>query len=163
MRYEAGYKWNSLQWDNHFSIGTRGPLAVVTEFATSSAYQMAIAPISERVIAGYGWNQLFPSGISDGRWICIEVHLKMDTNGSDGVGEIWIDGVLRASRKDVNYSNNNELSKQGWTYFYFDGNQHNPSNGKRMYVDWDDIVVRTSYIGPTYAPPAAPTGLRTVQ
>lgn len=39
-----------------------------------------------------------------GQWRCLEAHVKLNTAGqSNGVQEYWIDGVLQASRSDLNF------------------------------------------------------------
>ncbi len=78
---------------------------------------------------------------SDGLFHCFEIHLKMDSNGTDGIGRLWIDGVLRASNAGVNWSNGNATARAGWKKFFFHENQNNPGNGRPMYVDYDDMVI----------------------
>ena len=69
---------------------------------------------------------------------------KMDTDGSDGIAEMWIDGVKRLTYTNVNYG-----THSGWTSLVIGSNQAKPNNGRSMAVDFDDIAVsNTGYIGP---------------
>jgi len=68
----------------------------------------------------------------------------MDTNGYDGIAEMWVDGVRKIHYTDVDFG-----TASGWTYFAIGSNQRYPSNGRCMAVDFDDIAVsNTGYIGP---------------
>jgi len=106
-----------------------------------------------------GWSTVYPGGVSDGSWHSYEVHMKMDTNSSDGIGRIWVDGKLVSNVTNVNWSNGDSASKNGVTWFDFQNNQASLANGRVIYVDTDDMVVYTStppnrdasgnpYIGP---------------
>jgi hypothetical protein len=68
----------------------------------------------------------------------------MDTNGYNGIAEMWVDGVRKIHYTDVDFG-----TAGGWTYFAIGSNQRYPSNGRCMAVDFDDIAVsNTGYIGP---------------
>ena len=143
IRHQAGYAFSSLEDDKNLYIYSAGNVTqVIPEFYTNT-YRLASqsTPNPNPVItSNYGWNQIMGGSVGDGLWHCFEIHLKMDTNGSNGVGQLWVDGVLRASNNAVNWSNNSATAQQGWEYFIFEENQKYISGGP-YYVDYDDMVV----------------------
>ena len=95
----------------------------------------------------------------DGQWHLWEFHVKY-TNGSNGILELWID-----QKKAIDVNNAN-LAAAPLTNVLIGSNGFTPSNGRCMYIDYDDIAIsNTGPIGPlptdTLAP-AAPSNL-TVQ
>ncbi|MEK7657929.1 MAG: fibronectin type III domain-containing protein [Patescibacteria group bacterium] len=96
---------------------------------------------------------------SDGQWHMYEVHLKTDTNGSNGIAEMWIDGVKRLS-----YSNA-YFGSAGFDGILIGSNSRDPLNGRCMAVDYDDIAIsNTGPIGPITGggdaqAPSVPIGL----
>ncbi|HJX18604.1 MAG TPA: hypothetical protein VJ437_10455 [Acidiferrobacterales bacterium] len=171
IRYEHGFTWNSLVTQKLLYINSAGPNAVVVHFAWSDELQ-----ISSRDYGGYyasgpgnGWNTIMAAGgtdargnkMSDGKWHLYEIHLKTDTNGTDGIAEMWVDGIRRVAVTNANFG------ARGFNYVGIGENAIDPLNGRCMAVDYDDIAIRTTGpIGPvgpadTIAP-AAPTNL-TVQ
>ena len=85
---------------------------------------------------------------SDGQWHLYEIHLKMDTNGRNGIVEWRVDGVKMLHRTDVNF---NYKSRSGWSYMVIGDNGGRVANGvpSAYYVDYDDIVISTTGpIGP---------------
>ena len=103
---------------------------------------------------GYGWNNIMQNGStddygrkrSDGAFHCYELHLKMDTNGNNGVAQIWIDGALVYDRSDLDLG----TAISGWNYISFPQNGRGTNNGVDCgYIDIDDMVINnTGYIGP---------------
>jgi hypothetical protein len=95
-------------------------------------------------------------GFATGRWISVETEIKLNAPGqSDGEVRVYVDGALvieRTGLSDVRNANQtlplNSIFVGGW---YSNGGNNvascvNPSPVSRRYID--DIVVRTSYIGP---------------
>lgn len=146
MRHQSGYSFSSLQDDKNLYIySASSSYQVIPEFSGSN-YRLAIqgGPDPEQIItSGYGWSQVMGGSSGDGQWHCYEIHLKMDTNGSNGIGRLWIDGTLRASNTAVNYSNNNATAQQGWSEFVFEENGKYISDGPWT-VDYDDMVIYNS-------------------
>ena len=142
-RYQAGFKWSSLVYSKelYFNSGTPSVSAIVAFHGGGYTVGAQGTPDAYQVDSNYGWNSIMGGSVSDGKFHCYEVHLKMDTNGTDGIGRIWIDGVLRAENTHVNWSNNLSASKSGWREFEIKSNQSSPVNGQVVYVDFDDIVV----------------------
>lgn len=159
MRYQNGFKWNPLIYDKILYFNPGESRAVVPEWY--GADQSNVWTFSGQNYTGSGgWTTIMGGSASDGQWHAYEVHLKMDTNGSNGTAEMWIDGIKRVSHTNVNFG-----TQSGWTYFVIGENQSSPNNGGCFYVDFDDISVSiTGYIGlitNTLAP--APPSSLTVQ
>jgi len=112
---------------------------------------------------GSGFNGLngYPPGSDgqgDGLWHWIEIHMKIDTNGADGIFEAWADGVQFFDIHDGNYC---ATPISSLTFFT---NQTYATNNNCMYEYIDDIAISTTgYIGPIgtpdTTPPAAPSGV----
>lgn len=98
-----------------------------------------------------GWKTFVGKGdmVSDGDWHWIEVHLKMDTNGSNGVVRIWMGHAGHAGTLVLNANNVNWGTGAGWQEFAIPENLGFADNTQDMYHDIDDIAVRTTGpIGP---------------
>jgi hypothetical protein len=93
------------------------------------------------------------STTGDGQWHCYELHAT-----AAGMQEWWIDGVYQGQSTGANTT----LSNFNGIIVQFNTNQDLTSGGN---VDWDDMVMSSSYIGPIgggggdTTPPAAPSGL----
>lgn len=91
-----------------------------------------------------GWETVYPTGISDGSWHAWEIHMKMDTNNTNGVGQVWMDGVLIGSKTDFNWSNGDTASRAGWTWFSPVENNQGTNNGGAIYIDIDDMAIQNT-------------------
>ena len=146
-RYELGFEWNN-------SIDIKSLYFKATDSNPYVGYQggdyrfywggNGAGTIDYPRGSGGGWDDVYPSGIADGTWHCFEIYMKMDTNGVDGVGRIWVDGVLVANKLDVNWSDNNSKPHPGWENFEFLSNQKDPGLSRPYYVDYDDMVIYNS-------------------
>jgi hypothetical protein len=170
MRYEQGFQWSELvnQKILYFDPVTF-PRLIVEYYGQDKVQIYSYAVNQGWPSVGDGWNTVMANGgtdangnkTSDGQWHLWEFHVKIDTNGSNGILELWID------QKKVVEVNNANLAAAPLTNVLIGSNGFTPSNGRCMYVDYDDIAIRTTGpIGPvgpadTLAP-AAPTNL-TVQ
>jgi hypothetical protein len=146
MRYEAGFQWNPLTYDKILYFDTGQSNAIVVEFYGSDKLNIWSLFGDQNLASssGTGWSTLMGGGASDGQWHYYEFHIKVDTTGNNGVTEMWIDGVRRLNIQNINFGGHN-----GWHFFVIGSNQRAPSNGRCMYVDFDDIAVSTTgYIGP---------------
>ena len=167
IRYPQGFKWSSLDYhkllylytDRETNAGTQA----IPEFGDGIDDMRIYAQSGGGTYGcegGCGWNTMMGGPAGDGKWHAVEFHVKMDTNGSDGIAQAWIDGVQRFNHTNVNYSNG---SRRGWQWFQINGNQKSPNNGGCVFVDYDDMAVSsTGYIGPvkgtkTALPAPAPT------
>ncbi|GAF78899.1 unnamed protein product, partial [marine sediment metagenome] len=91
--------------------------------------------------SGEGWSTWTNGAnlISDGEWHCVETHMKMDTDQTDGIGRIFIDGVLKEENLAVDYSDGNATAQLGWTDIDIGANQNMPADLR--YMDYDDIII----------------------
>ena len=153
MRYQAGFKWNPLVADKWLYFHPGEPHAVVPEWYSDEVNVWSLAQGNHRSLTNNGWSQVMGGSVSDGKWHFYEVHLKMDTNGADGVAEVWIDGTKKLTATDVDYG-----TQAGWSYFVIGHNKGVVSNGVPMAIDFDDFVV--SSIGPIGPFPMAPKTLQ---
>ncbi len=180
MRYEEGFKWSTLLYDKWLYIRTGATsIDVIPGFCNGNGVAAGVQGSVDNYQIyndSRGWQYVYGNE-SDGSWFCVEIHIKMDTNGSDGVGELWLNGELIASNYAVNYSRGNPTAQQGWTWFLIGSNQSSPNNGRPMYVDFDDFYVTNTrpsnkdangkyFIGPLGSsslppdpPPSPPTGI----
>lgn len=87
------------------------------------------------------------STISPGRWYCIEQRLKLNTPGdSDGILEVWVDGVKILSETALMFRKSSELKiEKVWFNYYF-GGVDKPKFPFNIYMD--NIVIASEYIGP---------------
>jgi hypothetical protein len=150
MRYESGFAWigGGPGYDKWLYILTGGSTDVIPEFAGAGITAYAQGPgIGENYqvnTSSYGWDDIMGGATSDGLWHCYEFYIKMDTDQTDGVGRIWIDGTLRAENIAVNFSGGDAASQPGWTRTLIGSNQSTPDNGRVMAVDFDDMVIYSS-------------------
>lgn len=98
------------------------------------------------------YGKTFPWGhdlstLEPGRWYCIEQHLKLNTPGqSNGLLEIWIDGVKIYRKSDLYLRDTKKLKiEKVWLNFYF-GGVAKPLQNFDMYID--NVVIAADYIGP---------------
>lgn len=185
MRYEAGFTWlnNQVYYNKVLYINSGSPgVSVIPEFVSHSGDSFAStiqggAEAYQVNADGFGWSTIMGGNSSDGIFHCFEVYIKMDTNGTDGAGSIWIDGVLVKDAIGVDFSGGNIITRDGWTWFEMASNQNAPNNGRVEYVDYDDIIIYNqtppnldangnSFIGPIdwvngedNIPPSSPSGL----
>lgn len=152
MRYQEGYKKridsvgdkiiypNGSQWFQFYQFDY---IQLVSSYPGGDSYRSA---------SGKGWDNINSAGedsvdghkLSDGQWHLYEIHLKMDTNGSNGEFHCWVDEELVVSRTDCAFG-----TREGWTDVLIGSNQKYPDNGQCETVDFDDIAVsNTGYIGP---------------
>ena len=178
MRYEQGFKWDpTLVYDKLLYIDVLMPPVVIPGWGGFDKLFLNVEGTPYWSNSGTGWDTIMASGgasqyqvingqgnpethyVSDGKFHLFEIHIKMDTDGTDGVFEWWIDGTLRQTESNVNYGSS--TGKTGWSHFLIGSNQRHPFNNRCMAVDYDDVAVSTGgYIGPVInndtTPPTSP-------
>ena len=148
-KYESGFRWNLASEETkelyfHDGNGRSDPYIGFAYGAFETYTGINGAPTSAFPRSETsGWDDLFrtTNGVADGTWHCLETYMKMDTNGTNGVGRLWVDGVLVASKTNVNWSSNTGKPNAGWTEFDFLENQKDPGMSRDYYVHVDDIVI----------------------
>jgi hypothetical protein len=161
IRWQSGFKWSALIYEKILYIHTSnnhapgsGDANVVPEWYGFDTFSIAVdtGPAHPARCDKCGWDSVMVNGgddgnghkTSDGQWHCFETHIKMDTNGSNGIAEQWIDGIQKISKTNINFG-----TKAGWISFYIASNHSYPANGGCVPVDFDDIAINnTGYIGP---------------
>lgn len=138
IRYKAGATWAGAGGNPqfikmlYFNVGASPANAIgITSaggFGTTQFF-----PVSRNVpdTGLTSWTSVFGNP-SDGLFHCLQVHLKTDTNGSDGIFQMKADGTTVADVSDVNY---------GGASFTEAGtdNQNDPANGAEVWADYDDV------------------------
>ena len=171
MRHQAGFKWQNDQpayeKDLYFNDGLANAPVFVVGYSSGLFGVLRVNPGGSHLTGGQSshWQTINGGPRGDGQFHSFEVHVKQDTNGSNGIAETWVDGQLVARYTNVNW--NGSIGQPGWTFFSMAINQHYvDNNGVDMYRDYDDIVVSSSgYIGPVSGGgqsqlPSAPSNLR---
>jgi len=98
------------------------------------------------------------------RWYTVEVHFRLGTTSSTGLMEAWLDGNLMYRENRANCTG----SCPPMAYFYFTSYKGSGESGGG-YVEYDNVVMSTSYIGPPNAnsqditPPSPPRGVSVTQ
>lgn len=160
MRYQSGFQWSTLIYDKWLYFNVGQPHAVVPEWQGSDRVGVwaAASDNNNSSVGNDGWTSTMGGATSDGQWHYYEVHLKMDTDGTDGETELWVDGVRKLQYADVDFG-----TTAGWNSVVIGTNQASPANGVCEYVDYDDITIsNTGYIGPISdtVKPSPPTNLQ---
>lgn len=178
-KYETGFQWNnSIDIKSLYFKATDSNPYVGYQYGNYRFYWGGAGggPTFPTGETG-GWDDVYPLGIADGMWHCFEVYMKMDTDGTDGTGKIWVDGNLVANQSGFSWSGTDSKPHPGWENFEFLSNQKDPGLERAYYVDYDDMAIYNStppnldangnsFIGPIgwvngedNIPPSSPTGL----
>ncbi|CAB1072282.1 hypothetical protein D1AOALGA4SA_1509 [Olavius algarvensis Delta 1 endosymbiont] len=151
QRYQPGFQWSGgggPKYDKTFYIwitpDTKGnsTLKLLPQFF-NNGYRIGIlngGANDQLENNAINWTDTFGT-TSDGLFHMFEVYIKLDTDGTDGIGRVWIDGTRVLNKTDVDYSGGNAASRAGIKFFDFQENQSSPNNGRAMYIDYDDIEV----------------------
>ncbi len=146
IRYELGFAWvgNDPHYDKIVRLWTKGPGQPGGSLFPGygdGGYQVAIEPGADAQSgAPLSWSDVFGT-TSDGLFHRFEVHFKMDTDQTDGVIQLWIDGTLTIDLNNVDISQGNLDTRAGFHRMDWHANQNNPNNGGPMYVDYDDMAI----------------------
>jgi hypothetical protein len=163
VRYELGFTWDLTGYSiNHkmfypeiVNVAGRGNLWFAFGFVNSSFGMQSYSPNPKST---RHWQSIFGQ-TSDESWHCLEWHMKVDTNGANGIAEGWVDGVHEFRRTDIDYGGHS-----GWASVHLGQNHNQPANGRIMFFDIDDVVISTTgpngCLGASNPSPAAPTNLR---
>ncbi|WP_299077906.1 fibronectin type III domain-containing protein [uncultured Paraglaciecola sp.] len=150
MRYQPGFAWSSgnPNYDKTIYFWENGPGGVSILFEHASGTFMILSgsgaftevPASPTI----SWQDVF-GATSDGLFHLFEMHVKMDTDGTDGIAQAWIDGVkiIDSSTADFN-------GMLGIKRGDFHSNQSSVSNSGPEYIDYSDMEwsINPSQISP---------------
>jgi len=166
MRYELGLAWNggALHYNKIIYIDSTTNPRLILGYDGGDSVRVYCYGTSWYIYSanGTGFKHIMGGDTGDGLWHLYEWHIKMDTNGSNGVTEVWIDGV-----RIINATNANFGGSLGYTLRNIEmgNNADYGASGRCMAVDFDDVAISTTgYIGPLFiqpdtTPPAAPSGV----
>lgn len=83
--------------------------------------------------------------LEQGRWQCIEGHVRMNTPGeNDGVISAWLDGDLEFRRRNIQFRRKDEVGigvRHMWHNVYFGGSWPTPNP---LSLEYDEVVVSSS-------------------
>jgi hypothetical protein len=156
MRYDSSFTWNQYR-GKIFYLHTSGgdPVQLIPEWEPSSFSFTAQGASYNNEISSRGFDDIMGSGTGDNVWHYYEIHIKADTNGSNGIGEIWVDNLPVASLTNINYGMSSGI---GWTWMVIGSNYNSVSVAGNN--DYDDIAISaTGRIGPISAPLTIPSGV----
>ena len=176
IRFQQGFNWSLQHYDKHLYLRTAGPY-LIPGMSNGTFYIHSNGHAAGRnLYSSLTWNDHMgtPDNTSNGKWMCWEMYIKMDTDGTNGIERLWIDGNLVLNRNNINHSGGNADARQGWTWFDWHQNHNEidntngPIGADYAYVDYDDMVIYNQtppnvdehgnpFIGPL--PPATPWGL----
>ncbi|NTW27240.1 MAG: hypothetical protein HGA36_02880 [Candidatus Moranbacteria bacterium] len=153
MFFPENFSWGPFEYQKYMFIRGLSLEEVILEPAFQNgsnlgAYRFvcqgsATATCASPIVPHY-WSDVMGGSVGDGKWHSYEIHLKMDTNNSDGEGDLWIDGNNIFSVKNVNYSRGDETARLGWNRVNFISNQNWPNNGGVRRILWDDMKIHSS-------------------
>ena len=152
MRYQAGFVWSGggqPAYDKNLYIwrqfGVDG-MSINPQYHGSATgggnWTLAILGETYPVVASpaLSWTDVFGNP-ADGHFHLFEVYLKMDTDSTDGIGKMWIDGQKVMESNTVDWSGGNATFRTGWKEIEFEANQDSPNNGGERYVDYTDLEI----------------------
>lgn len=151
IRYQSGFAWSGGNpgYEKNLYLNTAGALDVLPQ-AVGSNWQVTMqggAGDTRSATPTTSWQDVFGT-TSDGNFHAVEFHLKMDTDSTDGIVQLWLDGTLVIDDSDVDFSGGSASIRSGFTWFEFMANQNAPANsggiGDPAYVDVDDMVIYTT-------------------
>lgn len=157
-KYPLGFTWEGGRPSGSkllYFHSDSTPLNTIAPYVMFQYNWMSIIfnPRNDHSADGTGWTHIMGGDKGDGLWHLYEVHLKKDTNGNNGVAEMWVDEVKILSVSDLSYGN-----ATGITQFSIGNNASYPLNGQCTPVDYDDIAISTTgYIGPLDSGSVPPT------
>ena len=104
MRYESGFEWNVL---NNQKIIYFDPISytrlIIHYYGIDKirvySYAAKTGYASQN---GTGWKSMMGGLSSDGKWHLWEIHIKMDTNGKNGIIELLTDGKRVINERTAN-------------------------------------------------------------
>jgi hypothetical protein len=175
MRHQAGFGWEydqpHYEKDLYFNDTAKGASVFVFGYLNGHFGVTGVQPGTPQY-SGFNtadsWQGINGGKKGDGKWHYFEVHVKMDTNGANGIAETWVDGVHTSRFTNANFGGG--MGYSAWQYLSVAINQHFViNNGVDMGVDYDDFAVSSNgYIGPVNGGgggqssqlPSAPANLR---
>ena len=173
MRFPTGLSWSRINYDKLiylFLEPISADVEIILEWYGSDGFRVAVQGVSGVVSptanSGAGWLTFIHEDLTagDDEWHYFEAHLKIDTDGSNGIAEVWIDDVKIINEHSVNFGGLSH-GNTGFSHMLIGSNQETVNSITCEPVDFDDISISaTGQIGPLDSTPSisAPSGLRVV-
>lgn len=142
MRHQSGFAWSGgapqFEKDQYWNTGAINQVGEFNYGYNGGGWGFrTYADVRNNIASSMTWSDLQGGSTSDGLFHCHEYHIKMDTNGSNGEGHIWIDDVLVLTVLDVDWGTGGAV----WSEFILGDNQNDPANGGDRYTDYDDLAI----------------------
>lgn len=128
MRYQPGLKFSQYHKVMYFAVAS--PQAAIAQFLGSGVNIWSNAAGNHNASSSGGFGSVNPYD-----WFDFLVHLKTDTNGADGIGEISLDGDQVLNERAVNYGG------ATWDGFASQENMSDRAGTDAMYVDVSSVRV----------------------
>jgi len=152
MKYEDGFPWSSFQYQKFHWIRSSDNQWIVAEYDETGGNDILTvnafgSNVAQNTGTPYGLSDVMttePPGThtGDGEWNCIEVYYKIDTDTTNGVTRVWINGTLRLEGTGLNLSRGNSIVQDGISRIEFPGNQRTVGGSSFVgNVDYDNLVV----------------------
>lgn len=155
MKYDTDFTWNQYR-GKLFYLYTNAGVELIPEWEPSSFSFTAQGASYNNEINDRGFDDIMGSGTGDGDWHYYEIHIKADTNGSNGIAELWVDNLPVRSLTTLNFGMSN--GSVGWTRMTIGSNYNSVS--VKGNCDFDDISIsNTSRIGPIGSTPITDSGV----
>ncbi|BBO67258.1 hypothetical protein DSCA_11880 [Desulfosarcina alkanivorans] len=162
MRVPEGLSWDRLNYDKLIYIylhPTSVDSEIILEWAGGDGFKAAKQGMltTNSPTGSGGWATTMGRSIyegGDGQWHYFEAHIKIDTNGSNGIMEMWIDDRKIIDEHNVDWGGFTQ-GNLGIRHILIGSNQEDvaASSGCQP-VDFDDIAISsTGRIGPLGSTP----------
>jgi len=152
IKYESGFAFenDSPQTKIFYVYRERGQSEVVIPKWESTDTFLLGSSSDVVSFPGRGWETLNGGSVGDGEWHYLEFHIKADTDGTDGVAEMWLDDLPVQAATNVDFG---MAGYAGWIDMTIGSNTLTVIDGPWMSY-YDDIAIsNTGYIGPLDASP----------
>jgi hypothetical protein len=146
--------WGGRRWDGGKGWSLRGSYGIAPGNGHAATGKVVLGSYAYHAGSqgmygeGLTWLQSGLAGlIEPERWYCIEQRVKLNAPGrADGELEVWVDGRLALSRKDLRLRDLPTIRiEEVWMNFFHGGVQPAPVD---MHAFVDALVVARRYIGP---------------
>ena len=119
IKYPTNWQAN-FNWDKYIYLQTYGSAMQLILSPNSLGFRFACqgggSTTCEDTQTTYKVSDMFGGAyIGDNIWHLIEIHAIMDTDGTNGVAQAWIDGVLKIDSTTMNLSKGDTNARQGFT------------------------------------------------
>lgn len=152
QRFQEGYNRNWIHYDKWLYIRTESKSTdVIVGLYPGFSAVAQNTPNAYQVKSDWDWESIMGGKYGDGKFHEYEVHIKMDTDSKNWVGQLWVDGVLVSENHNVDWSGGSESARKWWIYFDFENNQRYTDQKNwpiwldYAYIDYDDFAIYNTF------------------